>query len=114
MIRRPPRSTLFPYTTLFRSPAFSGEKFPQTPGSSGLHHPQEQPVSRTQSNPIEAMSTHEHQNIFLERLNLFHGGPSAIAIAIAIEFFVTLCSLNKDGRKCYLCHHSALRPAPVT
>src|SRR3712207_8106812 len=24
MIRRPPRSTLFPYTTLFRSPALSG------------------------------------------------------------------------------------------
>src|SRR5689334_24074138 len=24
MIRRPPRSTLFPYTTLFRSPATSG------------------------------------------------------------------------------------------
>src|SRR5436309_5109847 len=24
MIRRPPRSTLFPYTTLFRSPASSG------------------------------------------------------------------------------------------
>src|SRR3989442_10409489 len=24
MIRRPPRSTLFPYTTLFRSPAFVG------------------------------------------------------------------------------------------
>src|SRR2546430_5662315 len=28
MIRRPPRSTLFPYTTLFRSPA------PETPGGS--------------------------------------------------------------------------------
>src|SRR2546425_3503369 len=28
MIRRPPRSTLFPYTTLFRSP--SGEKTPAT------------------------------------------------------------------------------------
>src|SRR5256885_3193689 len=26
MIRRPPRSTLFPYTTLFRSPAFFEEK----------------------------------------------------------------------------------------
>src|SRR3712207_7216733 len=25
MIRRPPRSTLFPYTTLFRSAAFAGE-----------------------------------------------------------------------------------------
>src|SRR2546430_12702385 len=26
MIRRPPRSTLFPYTTLFRSPRFSPER----------------------------------------------------------------------------------------
>src|SRR5437870_9044431 len=25
MIRRPPRSTLFPYTTLFRSPFYTGE-----------------------------------------------------------------------------------------
>src|SRR5258708_21479127 len=27
MIRRPPRSTLFPYTTLFRSPQISGCEF---------------------------------------------------------------------------------------
>src|SRR5260370_37674206 len=27
MIRRPPRSTLFPYTTLFRSRADAGERF---------------------------------------------------------------------------------------
>src|SRR2546426_6418348 len=27
MIRRPPRSTLFPYTTLFRSPAFAFKGF---------------------------------------------------------------------------------------
>src|SRR6266496_6037887 len=33
MIRRPPRSTLFPYTTLFRSPAASGSKIAQEPGS---------------------------------------------------------------------------------
>src|SRR2546425_8185237 len=26
MIRRPPRSTLFPYTTLFRSPAVAGDR----------------------------------------------------------------------------------------
>src|SRR2546430_12356056 len=26
MIRRPPRSTLFPYTTLFRSEVFAGER----------------------------------------------------------------------------------------
>src|SRR5256885_15763880 len=28
MIRRPPRSTLFPYTTLFRSPALPGQQLP--------------------------------------------------------------------------------------
>src|SRR5205807_4367631 len=31
MIRRPPRSTLFPYTTLFRSPPPSGQLF-KNPG----------------------------------------------------------------------------------
>src|SRR3989442_9217790 len=30
MIRRPPRSTLFPYTTLFRSPIFCPRIFPAT------------------------------------------------------------------------------------
>src|SRR5258708_38001964 len=29
MIRRPPRSTLFPYTTLFRSSLFAGMKSPE-------------------------------------------------------------------------------------
>src|SRR2546429_5879506 len=28
MIRRPPRSTLFPYTTLFRSPLWPGRELP--------------------------------------------------------------------------------------
>src|SRR3712207_8447596 len=30
MIRRPPRSTLFPYTTLFRSPFFNNDKGKKT------------------------------------------------------------------------------------
>src|SRR6266850_4862031 len=35
MIRRPPRSTLFPYTTLFRSflPASDGQRFPRRGGT---------------------------------------------------------------------------------
>src|SRR5258708_16808143 len=33
MIRRPPRSTLFPYTTLFRSGAYGGKLLPETLGS---------------------------------------------------------------------------------
>src|SRR2546427_2431618 len=37
MIRRPPRSTLFPYTTLFRSPRrrHGGESEPRHPGRPG-------------------------------------------------------------------------------
>src|SRR5256885_13118327 len=34
MIRRPPRSTLFPYTTLFRSWSWSGRRAPRAPRSS--------------------------------------------------------------------------------
>src|SRR5256885_9505878 len=33
MIRRPPRSTLFPYTTLFRSGAAPGAAAPRPPGA---------------------------------------------------------------------------------
>src|SRR3712207_9364369 len=36
MIRRPPRSTLFPYTTLFRSESFFEEKRPFFVEGSGL------------------------------------------------------------------------------
>src|SRR3712207_8897233 len=41
MIRRPPRSTLFPYTTLFRSRAFhgGGQPQPQPDGPAFLHQP---------------------------------------------------------------------------
>src|SRR2546422_7756541 len=38
MIRRPPRSTLFPYTTLFRSPGVF-EVHPQRGGGGGLPRP---------------------------------------------------------------------------
>src|SRR3970282_2424570 len=31
MIRRPPRSTLFPYTTLFRSPYLAAARIPRSP-----------------------------------------------------------------------------------
>src|SRR3712207_9279398 len=35
MIRRPPRSTLFPYTTLFRSALWSSTQGPRRPVSTG-------------------------------------------------------------------------------
>src|SRR5260221_3032131 len=51
MIRRPPRSTLFPYTTLFRSATFSQD---QTEGRRSIHdqhflHRSEEHTSELQS-----------------------------------------------------------------
>src|SRR3712207_7574190 len=40
MIRRPPRSTLFPYTTLFRSPGLA------RPGLDEVHRPVKDPLGR--------------------------------------------------------------------
>src|SRR2546430_11241900 len=44
MIRRPPRSTLFPYTTLFRSPAAHGELAARAFG--GERHERHRPFGR--------------------------------------------------------------------
>src|SRR5258707_11635419 len=50
MIRRPPRSTLFPYTTLFRSP-----------DAGGVRHPQDAIVARTPDRPlVEQRRSEEH------------------------------------------------------
>src|SRR5438067_8664388 len=46
MIRRPPRSTLFPYTTLFRSRSPASPKSPSLTRGSG--HPYETPAEQRQ------------------------------------------------------------------
>src|SRR5260370_17255464 len=66
MIRRPPRSTLFPYTTLFRSPSW------QTPGptastrTSSASASQSKRISRTRKTwPLDSPF---FQSLFRERL----------------------------------------------
>src|SRR4029077_2439692 len=50
MIRRPPRSTLFPYTTLFRSSPFRPYKMPgETPCLASRSHRSEEHTSELQS-----------------------------------------------------------------
>src|SRR6266699_7196911 len=62
MIRRPPRSTLFPYTTLFRSMAgrhrhggrglgMPGDRAGHRPGRAGAAHRSEEHTSELQSRP---------------------------------------------------------------
>src|SRR3989442_10558938 len=55
MIRRPPRSTLFPYTTLFRSPA---ESVPRPPAERQVAAPAEPspPSARSEEHTSELQS----------------------------------------------------------
>src|SRR5256885_4746682 len=64
MIRRPPRSTLFPYTTLFRSDFPRTDFTPRTDDASG-HHPQHGPS-------IPGAGRFEHPDRKSTRLNSSH------------------------------------------
>src|SRR2546422_7840459 len=66
MIRRPPRSTLFPYTTLFRSIAASGHRVefrfaPAVNGNSaphGIQHPRRAPCKLLDRKSTRLNSSH--------------------------------------------------------
>src|SRR2546427_1392489 len=55
MIRRPPRSTLFPYTTLFRS--LAGRPAEETPGGGWLDHAAGARITRRGWAPPDRKST---------------------------------------------------------
>src|SRR3712207_9403867 len=61
MIRRPPRSTLFPYTTLFRSPPDAGVEAGTHPlGEEGAHVDDDVPVVRVLLHGLRR-ALHVHQ-----------------------------------------------------
>src|SRR5260370_7751286 len=65
MIRRPPRSTLFPYTTLFRSP--------RTPSTGGCHRrvaPCNCPPHPTRTSARSSSRSEEHTSELQSHLNL--------------------------------------------
>src|SRR2546429_4649134 len=67
MIRRPPRSTLFPYTTLFRSVTAGPERFPRigsVPGDASIESLRLPPHSVEAEQAVDRKST---------RLNSSHG-----------------------------------------
>src|SRR2546422_6653790 len=80
MIRRPPRSTLFPYTTLFRSEPDSRDRFGHQPQRypRELHPPTEVDILASQEALIEAPRRLEDRAPDAEdrkstRLNSSHG-----------------------------------------
>src|SRR2546430_9099990 len=58
MIRRPPRSTLFPYTTLFRSPAPDrlARRLPHPDGQRFSQHPRRHAGTRSEEHTSELQS----------------------------------------------------------
>src|SRR2546426_4290588 len=58
MIRRPPRSTLFPYTTLFRSPVWAAPSFSRE-------------ASNQQTNESLPVYIHRDMHVRLKRLGTF-------------------------------------------
>src|SRR5256885_12634202 len=59
MIRRPPRSTLFPYTTLFRSPV-SGDRKSGTPAEVLMPAPVLLSISQTHCGRQSSGAYHDH------------------------------------------------------
>src|SRR2546422_4454118 len=67
MIRRPPRSTLFPYTTLFRSMLFFGMISPSG-GAMGLEVARQGPSRHEAEGPVRR--SEEHTSELQSRLHL--------------------------------------------
>src|SRR2546426_3471695 len=78
MIRRPPRSTLFPYTTLFRSQCEAGRYFPVAVGPGGPGHSEphgqraigERPFTRWRGAEQAAYKSEEHTSELQSPCNL--------------------------------------------
>src|SRR3712207_7535951 len=70
MIRRPPRSTLFPYTTLFRSGAVGLTTYDALDG----HHPSRQPHHRHPAEPGPP-PVHQQQPVAVEQGGLHRPPP---------------------------------------
>src|SRR2546425_8458005 len=62
MIRRPPRSTLFPYTTLFRS-AVGSRRYPTCPGAVGSPADAQVPPPQKWNAPRSEEHTSELQSL---------------------------------------------------
>src|SRR5258706_4659755 len=71
MIRRPPRSTLFPYTTLFRSPALDGA---EDDGDDHREHGEDRQrravQPRREQRPLPARRSEEHTSELQSLTNL--------------------------------------------
>src|SRR2546421_7798160 len=98
MIRRPPRSTLFPYTTLFRSQGHPGQRDPVTHVERGGPHPAE-------LGPAEAAIVRVVEEIVRDRkstrLNSSHDQISYAVFCLKKKNVISNCDSSSSGRKIF-------------
>src|SRR3712207_7933726 len=96
MIRRPPRSTLFPYTTLFRSHALAGDVAPEAAGlpeqhAADLGRPPALPPARRRGARGARLGAREHgRDRKSTRLNSSHANIS----------YAVFCLKKKNTMNC--------------
>src|SRR3712207_7562339 len=93
MIRRPPRSTLFPYTTLFRSPVVAARKQPNGQRQRRIGEGGERPVAgqRDQDRDDSGGGKDEpDEDRKSTRLNSSHANIS----------YAVFCLKKKNNRRC--------------
>src|SRR3712207_7661547 len=77
MIRRPPRSTLFPYTTLFRSDITRGPRAPERARPEGeTLERQKRKAGRRERSPLQKLSPAQSVDRKSTRLNSSHANIS--------------------------------------
>src|SRR2546421_2304260 len=94
MIRRPPRSTLFPYTTLFRSPRARPSRNPTNRASETEHTPDDTDATRSEEHTSELQSRSDLVcRLLLEKKNLPRhccARPVATSVAAVRQLTPTL------------------------
>src|SRR2546425_8826454 len=100
MIRRPPRSTLFPYTTLFRSP-FDGARLRLLVDKARQHLDRDREVAQPLSEDMEMLLGQQHFHVFTERSEEHTSELQSLA------YLVCRLLLEKKKTKSSLCISSA-------
>src|SRR2546430_6534453 len=96
MIRRPPRSTLFPYTTLFRSASSTRKRAHSEPRASGSLPPcrwrPRSPMPRSEEHTSELQSQSNLVcRLLLEKKKTSQAKPSFVFFADDAEFSYVMC-----------------------
>src|SRR2546427_5406736 len=96
MIRRPPRSTLFPYTTLFRSVVAAGELVDRALASADLGATVE--LALPAAAPLPDVPTHSDRDRKSTRLNSSHSQISYAVFCLKKKKNITFSDTARSSR----------------